>query len=731
MSSVRIHPPPIANAKRQRREPSIPAMSNIHGFDFLRSEHTLPSDATAFDGPAAASGSGSSTIPSSATKYSSAVASPNRPDLEKQHDVIKFLNAHRSSGCLPPHVIQTSTGVNLNPASPSYEPIVAQYLSNNRKVRIEEVPDPENPTLILPTYGYQAKFANVVDRTTLLAQINRCPSGVGVRDLVDSYDGAEADITALVAAGDVLAVANPEDKDRILFPRGEQFLVELDGVVGTGTYEQCKEDLGKAMEESNKIREQTKEAAAAAAAAADATKNDSANKAATADGANGSAEASADTAADTAAAADTTASAADTTASAADTTTSPAGATESAADTTASTAAAAASTAGATASSTTDTAQSEELRAQKLAAAISKEKEARHRLDRASHLLSTDIDPRVQIRRGEAINVGGSWFRVSSAVQDGVPLDKQPTRAQAPPSVVMMKDLSRKNDADGYVRPFGEYSSKATRGFCIPLDHPLPDEARENVRRAEAARDRLHKVAGSVKGAGGGSSRVGVTGGASSQLVSSHAVAANPDSSASAFVSSFKASVGGGGGGGGSGGLAGGRKRPGVGRTGAAGRAGAAGGIPSKTARLGDTSSTGGGDQSDPQKTLAELVQEAKEAATDPSLMYTHARRHGCTKDVREMFLATRDDVPQSEVELYNLMIHHKLIEPGEPMRRPRMKLKNPDLDNDGKPKKRRYYERKNQRMTNTHLIGTEIGAALARAAERQQQGKSVGDGGM
>jgi hypothetical protein len=72
------------------------------------------------------------------------------------------------------------------------------------------------------------------------------------------------------------------------------------------------------------------------------------------------------------------------------------------------------------------------------------------------------------------------------------------------------------------------------------------------------------------------------------------------------------------------------------------------------------------------------------------------------------------------------------LIEPGEAMRRPRLEKQRADnVDNDGKPKKRRYYERKNQRMTNVHLVGTEIGAALARATEKQKQGKSVGDGGM
>ena len=66
-------------------------------------------------------------------------------------------------------------------------------------------------------------------------------------------------------------------------------------------------------------------------------------------------------------------------------------------------------------------------------------------------------------------------------------------------------------------------------------------------------------------------------------------------------------------------------------------------------------------------------------------------------------------------------------------MRRPRLKKRGAgaNLDNDGKPKKRRYYERKNQRMTNTHLDNTPEGAVLALALEQQKQGKSVGDGGM
>jgi hypothetical protein len=73
--------------------------------------------------------------------------------------------------------------------------------------------------------------------------------------------------------------------------------------------------------------------------------------------------------------------------------------------------------------------------------------------------------------------------------------------------------------------------------------------------------------------------------------------------------------------------------------------------------------------------------------------------------------------VTGTNVDLQQLLVKHKLLEPGELMRRPRFK-RSSNADNDGRPKKRRYYEPKNQRMTNTHLEGMEIEAVLARAAE-------------
>jgi hypothetical protein len=100
--------------------------------------------------------------------------------------------------------------------------------------------------------------------------------------------------------------------------------------------------------------------------------------------------------------------------------------------------------------------------------------------------------------------------------------------------------------------------------------------------------------------------------------------------------------------------------------------------------------------------------------------------------DIRDLYFATRSKVPLDDVELQKTLVQHGLLSSQEPMRRPRLKLgtKN-NLDSDGKPKKRRYYEAKKSRLTNIHLEGTEIGATLARAMEQQRQGRAVGDGGM
>lgn len=574
--------------KQQQQQQTIMA-NNAYGFDFLRADHKLDDDGHPLQNNDVRSMSfdddlvdGSGMTVDLQSKFLSA---QNKPDLEKQFDILAFLQAHRGSGCLAPPVIYKATGIDLDD-----NPKVADMLQRNPKVRVEMVPDPENPALLVATYAYQAKYANVRDRASLLAQINRMTSGgVPMRDLLDSYQTVEEDLQGLITAGDVIAVANTEDKDKILFPRGEFFLVELDGLVSLPP-------------------------AAAKAAAAAAAHGSGTNK-----------------------------------------------------------------------------------NMPPPAPPV--------------YVVETDVDSRSQIRRGEAIQVGGQWFRVSSAVREG-PLSEQPARAQAPLSVVSLTDLSKRNElVDGYIRPF--------TNKLLPLDGALSPAAQKNIAQAKAARERLLKLLAASGGAAhaGGHGSAAVLGrgsgsgaghsGVSGQLTSSLAHASNPTTLAASMVAGSHAAAAA------SSSSTNSRKRP------------------KFNSSHTSTSSSAGASAAANGASTAASRSDLEMAASDPALaLYLHARRHGCTKDVRQMYLETRTLVPEADHDLHQLLLEHKLLEPGEQLRRPRL-AKTSNVDNDGKPKKRRYYERKNQRMTNTHLEGTEIGAVLARAAEKQKQGKSVGDGGM
>lgn len=596
-------------------------MSNIHGLEFLRKEHTLNDDnQQKSDGWKGASSRGPPSIERSTSwigpdTETLAAMVANKPDLEKQFDVIHFLQAHRSSGYLAPSVIYQRTGIDLQD-----DEAVAEMLQHNPKIRVELVPDPENPSLMIATYAYQAKYNHVRDRTTLLAQINRCKNGVARRDLEDAYDGVERDLDFLITAGDVLAIHNTEDKTQILFPRGEAFLVELDGIIGLPPDKvRLGDDMSIDGNEEKKSSEPNDEEKKSDQPNDEEKKSDQDNVEV-----NGHTGAPSD-----------------------------------------------AVHKGENGSSSNDT----ETIASDAIVPTTKDAETKTNGIAVNKppkpkifIVETDIDPCSQIRRGEAVQIGGQWFRISSAVKEG-PLKEQPARAQAPLSVVSLQDLSKRNEQDGYIRPLTEK--------IIPIDHRLSTSAIENIQKARQARERLIRLAH------------GRSGGVASQLLGSHAHSSNPTTLAASFGTAS---------------MTGSRKRP---------------------------HKSSSRDSQKERRSQQEDAIHAKEAASDPFLaLYTHARRHGCSRDVREMYLATRNDIPESDVELKRMLLEHKLLEPGEEMRRPRLKKK-ANVDNDGKPKKRRYYERKNQRMTNTHLEGTEIGAVLRRAQEKQKQGEQVGDGGM
>jgi hypothetical protein len=413
-------------------------------------------------------------------------------------------------------------------------------LLTNQLIKVEEEPDPENPSLTILTFGYQAKFNNVRNKTGLLAQINKSKYGVRRLDLLDSYEGVEHDISALITGGEIIAIPNSEDKNNyILCQRGEPFLVELDGFV--------------TVPPGNSY---------------------------------------------------------------------------------------------------------------------------------GPLIIETDGNPKTQLRRGEGVWVGGQWFRVSSAVKEGVPLSEQPPRAQAPLSSTSYKDLSKKNDADGYIRPFTER--------IIPLDHPLSADAVNNIQCGKQAISKLHKLAST-----GGR---GVTGGASAQLLSSNATSDNFEALAEKFA--FTSGQG----------SSSTRRRP-------------------TSVRNHFFNSQNG----QKKKDASSQIEEVMKCAKDPTLIYTHPRRHGCTLDVRELYLATKKELPppENEIEIFNLMVQKKLLDKNSKMKRPRMSEENKNLDKDGKPMKRRYYIKKSDQLRNDHLKDTPIGDLLQDALDKQQQGKAVGDGGM
>ena len=589
---------------------------NRYGLDFLRREHVLDEvGSTQNPRHAESSNNFSEDVDrvNSVDTEALAAAVANKPDLEKQFDVIHFLQAHRSAGWMPPSVIYQRTGIDLEEDASIN---LAQMLKRNPKIKVETVPDPENPSLTIDTYAYQAKYNNVRDRKTLLAQINRCKNGVPMRDLMDSYDTVMKDLDALICAGDVLALHNTEDKDKVLFPRGEPFLVELDGIINPPVEKKQKEP--SAVTDSEVKPELTSE---------DIQPKSDAGETIVKEEPNGESNGKENPPREVPSLNDETKNAE--------------------------------STPKSDPSSSVTTMPPPKSP------------------PRPVYCVETDSDPTSQVRRGEAIQIGGTWFRVSSAVKEG-PLKDQPARATAPLSVVSRKDLSKRNEIDGYIRPFTER--------ILPADAALPPSAIENLKKAKEAREHLNKLA-----------HGGRAGGAASQLLGINAYASNPVTLAASLGTSH---------------AAGSRRRPHKSQHG--------GGV-------------GGGNTSNARSRAAaqEAMAKLKEAALDPYLsLYSRARRHGCTKDVREMYLKTRSKVPQNDPDLKAALIQHKLLDPGEEMRRARLQ-KRTNVDNDGKPKKRRYYERKNQRMTNTHLEGTEIGAVLRRATEKQQQGQQVGDGGM
>ena len=88
-------------------------------------------------------------------------------------------------------------------------------------------------------------------------------------------------------------------------------------------------------------------------------------------------------------------------------------------------------------------------------------------------MLRTSIDLRRELRRGEAIEVGGTWYRVGSAIGSGA-AGEQIQRAAAPASVTSDKDMSERNV---YCDPYtaealpldGDYDGAEVNPWAAPI----------------------------------------------------------------------------------------------------------------------------------------------------------------------------------------------------------------------------------------------------------------------
>jgi len=315
-------------------------------------------------------------------------------------------------------------------------------------------------------------------------------------------------------------------------------------------------------------------------------------------------------------------------------------------------------------------------------------------------MLKISSDPRTQVRRGEAICICGQWFRISSAVIRGVPNENQPARAQPPPTVAMMKDLSTKNLGE-YVKPFDSST--------LSLDASINNGTASTIENAVIGRARLRSamsIMGGAGGIGGGGMRGsggGALGGggvaerAASSILSQEASAPNPSTLAAELAKYTPKSVAG---------AMGGKVR------------GRPIGASALAAAL---------------QYKADAAAAVKTAASNPTILgQARARRHGCTVDVRKMYLATASELPsKAEEDVHDLMVKHGLLDENEEWRQTRTKRNTErKVGEDGRLKKRRYYTKRGQQFTNKHLSG-DIRATLERALERQEQGKVVGDGGM
>lgn len=116
-------------------------------------------------------------------------------------------------------------------------------------------------------------------------------------------------------------------------------------------------------------------------------------------------------------------------------------------------------------------------------------------------------------------------------------------------------------------------------------------------------------------------------------------------------------------------------------------------------------------------------VDEEEEGSDDEEYpVHVSLAKHGCTNDVRALWLETAEQTPTDRSLLLRLLAEADL-QHGSAQRRPRGKKRKEEETK----KKRRRINPKFARLTNTHLAGTPIGDVLQAALEGEDVGSATG----
>lgn len=126
------------------------------------------------------------------------------------HKVFEYLRSVKGHIFVTSEVIRLNTNIDID-----LNPELRAHLVSSKKCQVEG-----------ELFKYVAPYG-ISNVNELQSQLPQYKQGLAMADLLDCYNGIEADVDELVLAGTIIAVKNKKDNRLVLFPRGSDYFVEL------------------------------------------------------------------------------------------------------------------------------------------------------------------------------------------------------------------------------------------------------------------------------------------------------------------------------------------------------------------------------------------------------------------------------------------------------------------------------------------------------------------------